>query len=100
MICIIPIQNEDQIWPYQGLNIARLGLDEIQIMTACQIADRIDFDSIWSMDHSNVPQWKNAVVNDAWLLLDAIGAVTRNVEMGTCVTDAIRRHPSTIAISS
>jgi hypothetical protein len=50
----------------QGLNIARLGLDEIQIMTACQIADRLDFDSIWSMDHSNVPQWKNAVVNDAW----------------------------------
>ncbi|HXV89140.1 MAG TPA: LLM class flavin-dependent oxidoreductase [Nitrososphaeraceae archaeon] len=84
----------------QGLNIARLGLDEIQIMTACQIADRIDFDSIWSMDHSNVPQWKNAVVNDAWLLLAAIGAVTRNVELGTCVTDAIRRHPSTIALSS
>ncbi|MGI0023120.1 MAG: LLM class flavin-dependent oxidoreductase [Nitrososphaeraceae archaeon] len=84
----------------QGLNIARLGLDEIQIMTACQIADRMDFDSIWSMDHSNVPQWKNAVVNDAWLLLAAIGAVTRNVELGTCVTDAIRRHPSTIALSS
>jgi len=84
----------------QGLNIARLGLDEIQIMTACQIADRLDFDSIWSMDHSNVPQWKNAVVNDAWLLLAAIGAVTRNVELGTCVTDAIRRHPSTIALSS
>ena len=42
----------------QGLNIARLGLDEIQIMTACQIADRIDFDSIWSMDHSNVPSGK------------------------------------------
>ena len=84
----------------QGLNIARLGLDEMQIMTACQIADRIDFDSIWSMDHSNVPQWKNAVVNDAWLLLAAIGAVTRNVELGTCVTDAIRRHPSTIALSS
>jgi phthiodiolone/phenolphthiodiolone dimycocerosates ketoreductase len=84
----------------QGLNIARLGLDEIQIMTACQIADRLDFDSIWSMDHSNVPQWKNAVVNDAWLLLAAIGAVTKNVELGTCVTDAIRRHPSTIALSS
>jgi phthiodiolone/phenolphthiodiolone dimycocerosates ketoreductase len=84
----------------QGLNVARLGLDEIQIMTACQIADRLDYDSIWSMDHSNVPQWKNAVVNDAWLLLAAIGSITRKVELGTCVTDAIRRHPSAIALST
>lgn len=84
----------------QGLNVARLGLDEQQIMTACQMADRLDFDSIWAMDHSNVPQWKNAVVNDAWLMLAAIGAITRNVELGTCVTDAIRRHPSAIALST
>ena len=80
--------------------MARLGLDETQIMTACQIADRLDYDSIWAMDHSNVPQWKNAVVNDAWLLLAAIGAITRKVELGTCVTDAIRRHPSAIALST
>jgi phthiodiolone/phenolphthiodiolone dimycocerosates ketoreductase len=52
------------------------------------------------MDHSNVPQWKNAVVNDAWLMLAAIGAVTSHVELGTCVTDAIRRHPSAIALST
>ena len=84
----------------QGLNVARLGLDENQVITACQMADRLDFDSIWAMDHTNVPQWKNAVVNDAWLLLAAIGALTTKVELGTCVTDAIRRHPSTIALSS
>jgi phthiodiolone/phenolphthiodiolone dimycocerosates ketoreductase len=84
----------------QGLNVARLGLDETQILTAAQMADRLDYDSVWAMDHSNVPQWKNAVVNDAWLLLAAIGAVTKNVELGTCVTDAIRRHPSAIALST
>ncbi|MDQ3969071.1 MAG: LLM class flavin-dependent oxidoreductase, partial [Thermoproteota archaeon] len=84
----------------QGLNVARLGLDEQQIMTAAQMADRLGYDSIWAMDHSNVPQWKNAVVNDAWLMLAALGAVTRNVELGTCVTDAIRRHPSAIALST
>ena len=84
----------------QGLNVARLGLDETQIMTACQMADRMNYDSVWMMDHSNVPQWKNAVVNDAWLMLSAIGAVTHNVELGSCVTDAIRRHPSTIAQST
>jgi phthiodiolone/phenolphthiodiolone dimycocerosates ketoreductase len=84
----------------QGLNVARLGLDEGQVITACQIADRMDYDSVWTMDHSNVPQWKNAVVNDAWLMLAAIGAVTSHVELGTCVTDAIRRHPSAIALST
>ncbi|HEY0580163.1 MAG TPA: LLM class flavin-dependent oxidoreductase, partial [Candidatus Nitrosocosmicus sp.] len=83
-----------------GLNVARLGLDETQVITAAQIADRTNFDSIWAMDHTNVPQWKNAVVNDAWIMLAAIGAVTENVELGTCVTDAIRRHPSTIALST
>ena len=84
----------------QGLNVARLGLDETQVTTACQIADRMDYDSVWAMDHSNVPQWKNAVVNDAWIMLAAIGAVTHHVELGTCVTDAIRRHPSAIALST
>ena len=84
----------------QGLNVARLGLDEQQIMTAAQMADRLGYDSIWAMDHSNVPQWKNAIVNDAWLMLAALGAVTQNVELGTCVTDAIRRHPSAIALST
>jgi phthiodiolone/phenolphthiodiolone dimycocerosates ketoreductase len=83
-----------------GLNVARLGLDETQVITAAQIADRTKYDSIWAMDHTNVPQWKNAVVNDAWIILAAIGAVTTNVELGTCVTDAIRRHPSTIALST
>jgi phthiodiolone/phenolphthiodiolone dimycocerosates ketoreductase len=45
-----------------GLNVARLGLDETQVITAAQVADRTNFDSIWAMDHTNVPQWKNAVV--------------------------------------
>src|ERR671919_1074403 len=83
-----------------GLNVARLGFDETQVITAAQVADRTNFDSIWAMDHTNVPQWKNAVVNDAWLMLGAIGAVTNKVELGTCVTDAIRRHPSSIALST
>src|SRR5918993_302618 len=84
----------------QGLNVARLGLDESQVITACQIADRMYYDSVWTMAHSNVPQWKNSFVNDAWLMLAAIGAVTSHVELGTCVTDAIRRHPSAIALST
>ncbi len=83
-----------------GLNVARAGLTEDQILTACMLADKIGYDSIWYMDHSNVPQWPKAIVNDPWVMLSAIAATTQNVELGTCVTDALRRHPSNIALSS
>jgi len=83
-----------------GLNVARAGYSEDQIFTACILADRVGYDSIWYMDHTNVPQWSNAVVLDPWVMLPAIAAQTRNVELGTCVTDAIRRHPSNIALAT
>ena len=83
-----------------GLNVARAGYTEDQIITACQLADRTGYDSIFYMDHTNVPQWKNATVLDPWVMLSAIAAVTNNVELGTCVTDAIRRHPSNIALAA
>jgi phthiodiolone/phenolphthiodiolone dimycocerosates ketoreductase len=83
-----------------GLNVARLGLTEDQILAACSLADKTGYNSIWYMDHSNVPQWSNAVVNDPWVMLAGIAAVTNNVELGTCVTDALRRHPSNIALAS
>ena len=83
-----------------GLNVARAGYTEDQILTACQLADRTGYDSIFYMDHTNVPQWKNATVLDPWVMLSAIASVTQNVELGTCVTDAIRRHPSNIALAA
>lgn len=83
-----------------GLNVARAGYTEDQILTACMLADKTGYDSIFYMDHTNVPQWRNATVLDPWVMLSAIAAVTNNVELGTCVTDAIRRHPSNIALAA
>ena len=83
-----------------GLNVARAGYTEDQILTACSLADRTGYDSVWYMDHTNVPQWKKAIVLDPWVMLSAIANATRNVELGTCVTDAIRRHPSNIALAA
>ena len=83
-----------------GLNVARAGYSEDQILTACMLADRTGYDSIFYMDHTNVPQWKKAVVLDPWVMLSSIAAVTNHVELGTCVTDAIRRHPSNIALAA
>ncbi|WOV92848.1 MAG: LLM class flavin-dependent oxidoreductase [Candidatus Nitrosoabyssus spongiisocia] len=83
-----------------GLNVARAGYSIDQILTACMLADKTGYDSIFYMDHTNVPQWKNATVLDPWVMLSAIAAVTQNVELGTCVTDAIRRHPSNISLAA
>ena len=83
-----------------GLNVARAGYSEDQILTACMLADRTGYDSIWYMDHTNVPQWSKAIVLDPWVMLSAIANATRNCELGTCVTDAIRRHPSNIALAT
>ena len=83
-----------------GLNVARAGYTEDQIITACMLADKTGYDSIFYMDHTNVPQWKKSIVLDPWVMLSAIAAVTNNVELGTCVTDAIRRHPSNIALAA
>ena len=83
-----------------GLNVARAGYTEDRILTACMLADKTGYDSIFYMDHTNVPQWTRAIVLDPWVMLSAIAAVTNNVELGTCVTDAIRRHPSNIALAA
>ncbi len=84
----------------QGLNVARMGLDEDQQLTAVMLTDKLGYDSAWIMDHTNVPQWPEAIINDAWIFLAAASQVTRNIELGTCVTDAIRRHPSTVALQT
>src|SRR5437899_12773702 len=84
----------------QGLNVARLGLTEDQIVTACVLADKMGYDSIWYMDHSNVTQWNHAIVNDPWVMLSAIAAVTNKEELGPCVTDAVRRNPSHISLAT
>ena len=33
-----------------GLNVARLGLTEDQILTACMLADKTGYNSVWYMD--------------------------------------------------
>lgn len=83
-----------------GLNVARAGYTEERILTACMLADKTGYDSVFYMDHTNVPQWRKAIVLDPWVMLSAIAVVTKNVELGTCVTDAIRRHPSNIALAA
>ena len=41
-----------------GLNVARAGYTEDQILTACILADKTGYDSIFYMDHTNVHNGK------------------------------------------
>ena len=80
-----------------GLNVARAGYTEDQILTACMLADKTGYDSIFYMDHTNVPQWKNAIVLDPWVMLSAIAAVTNNVTLTMtlvvdCASDKAHLH--------
>jgi probable F420-dependent oxidoreductase len=71
-----------------------------------QLADRGDVDSIWAVDHFDMPDesilaaggtpGQNAPL-EAWTTLTAVAAWTKNVELGTEVTPMIRRHPSILA---
>ncbi len=46
-----------------GLNVARAGYSEDQILTACILADKTGYDSIFYMDHTNVPQLHTSITN-------------------------------------
>ena len=46
-----------------GLNVARAGYTEDQILTACMLADKTGYDSVFYMDHTNVPQWKLSLIH-------------------------------------
>ena len=72
-----------------GLNVARAGYTEDQILTACMLADKTGYDSVFYMDHTNVPQWKNAIVLDPWVMLSSIAAVNSPEKSHGVPTNAI-----------
>lgn len=71
-----------------------------------QLADRGDVDSIWVVDHFDMPDEsiraaggipdQNAPL-EAWATLTAVAAWTKSVALGTEVTPMTRRHPSILA---
>ena len=60
------------------------------------LADRLGFDSVWVPDHVILENFKSISL-EAWSLLSTLAVQTRNVTLGTSVTDPYRRHPAVLA---
>ena len=76
------------------------------LQSLVQLADRNEVDSIWVVDHFDMPDesiraaggipTQNAPL-EAWATLTAVAAWTKTVKLGTEVTPMTRRHPSILA---
>jgi len=67
-----------------------------QMFEHATLADRLGFDSIWIPDHIILENFQSISL-EAWCLLSAVAVRTRNVTLGTSVTDPYRRHPAVLA---
>ena len=61
-------------------------------------ADKHNFYSVWMPDHILGIRWAEHI--EAWTVLSALAIQTKNVKLGTGVTDPYRRHPVTLAQSA
>jgi alkanesulfonate monooxygenase SsuD/methylene tetrahydromethanopterin reductase-like flavin-dependent oxidoreductase (luciferase family) len=60
-------------------------------------AEKMGYDSVWIYDHNYLPEPWNARCPEAMTLLTAIAMNTKTLKLGTCVIDAGRRNPATLA---
>jgi len=61
-----------------------------------QRAEQMGFDSLWAADHMlTVPA--DGKVPEVWTMFTAIATTTTHIKMGSCVSDAFRRHPTVFA---
>jgi phthiodiolone/phenolphthiodiolone dimycocerosates ketoreductase len=79
-----------------GMNTSMLRYTAEDIIKSAILADRHGFDSVWIMDHTNSPPIDSEVY-EAWTMLGAIAMKTKNVRIGTMVSDVLRRKPAVIA---
>jgi phthiodiolone/phenolphthiodiolone dimycocerosates ketoreductase len=70
------------------------------ILKASLYADRNGFDSVFTPDHLVGIGIKNWSAYEAFTLLGAISQITKNVRIGTCVSDVLRKHPAVLAQSA
>ena len=80
-------------------SVARAGYAEERILTACMLAYKTGYDSTF-MNYTNVPQWQKVVGSYSWMMSFAMAAVIKNVEPSMRATNAIRRHPSNMALAA
>ena len=77
----MPIVNDSSPYEVELSSTIQPGEYEFILTLTANEVDGIGYDSIFYMDHTNVPQWKNAIVLDPWVMLSSIAAVTNHVEL-------------------
>ncbi|MDY6959032.1 MAG: LLM class flavin-dependent oxidoreductase, partial [Halobacteriota archaeon] len=66
-----------------------------EVFKHTRLAEKNGFDSIWIADH--LVMMRPGFVPDAWSVLSAISMITKDMMLGTCVSDPHRRHPAVFA---
>jgi len=67
------------------------------IFKVAEICENNDLDGIWLSDHVVAVGVKRFHALDAWSMLAALAVKTKNIKLGTAVSDTHRRHPETLA---
>ncbi len=70
------------------------------IIRAAAFADQSNIDSVFTPDHIVGIGIRNFSCYEAFTLLGKLASITRRVQLGTCVSDVLRRHPATLLQSA
>lgn len=82
-----------------GTNMSYLGLKTEDYLKSILYCEKVGYDSIFMMDHLNSIPMSSEVVSSN-IILPIAASKTEKVNIGSCVTDPYRRHPSQIALDA
>jgi alkanesulfonate monooxygenase SsuD/methylene tetrahydromethanopterin reductase-like flavin-dependent oxidoreductase (luciferase family) len=74
-----------------------LNSDFSHIVEISRFCEQLGYDSIWAFDHLS-PYWvKSGASLECWTTLASLAVHTRNIKIGSLVTNASLRHPALLA---
>lgn len=83
--------------PRVGVVIGSVGVDARWWLDAASQLDAAGYPSAWTWDHFIGKGDRTVPVVEAWTVLAAAAAITRQLELGTFVTNVMNRHPAVLA---
>lgn len=79
-----------------GIRLPHFNADFNTILNIATNCDKLDFDSIWLMDHMIGPS-SNRPFLECWTTLSSLASLTRRIKLGSLVTCNSFRHPALLA---
>jgi alkanesulfonate monooxygenase SsuD/methylene tetrahydromethanopterin reductase-like flavin-dependent oxidoreductase (luciferase family) len=81
-----------------GLNLTSIGVTSAWWLEAARQAEAAGFAAVWCWDHFiSRGRNKQSPVLESWTTLSAAAAVTRQIRVGSFVTNVMNRHPALLA---